>query len=57
MKAFNKKRKPKHTTRIKQGEIFGIYFGYSKKTKSYSITDSIFGSTKFKAYLLNKYVN
>ncbi|WP_373077224.1 hypothetical protein [Fusobacterium varium] len=57
MKAWNKKRKPKHTTRIKQGEIFGIYFGYSKKTKSYSITDSIFGSTKFKAYLLTKYVN
>lgn len=57
MKAFNKKRKPKHTTKVKWREGIWRYEAVYKHSKSEGITDNIFGKEKFKAYHTNNYIN
>lgn len=52
MKAFNKKNKRKHTTKVKGFEVLGAFFTICKSSKAMSIADGIFGETcsKFKSY-------
>lgn len=57
MKAFNKKRKPKHTTKVKWREGIWRYEAIYKHSKSEGLTDEIFGTDKFKAYHTNNYIN
>lgn len=50
MKAFNRKRKMKHTTKGKWKEILFWDEFLVKNTKSKSETDELLGNVKFKAY-------
>lgn len=50
MRAWNRKRKKKHTTRIKWIEFWGTYFFENRNTKAKSETDDFFGDIKFRAY-------
>lgn len=57
MEAWNKKKKEKYTTKGRWQEVFGEYYFSIKYSKSLSITDNLFGSSKFKAYRIMQYIN
>lgn len=57
MKAWNKKKKDRYSTKGKWQEIFSEYYFSIKYSKSLSITDNLFGSSKFKAYRIIQYIN
>lgn len=57
MKAFNKKRKTKHTTKVKWKMCFWDHGAIYKYTKSQGLADNLFGEDKFKAYHTNNYIN
>ena len=57
MKAFNRKKKDKYSIKGKWQEVFGEYYFFIKYSKSLSITDNLFGSSKFKAYKIIQYIN
>lgn len=57
MKAFNRKKKDRYSTKGKWQEVFSEYYFSIKYSKSLSITDNLFGSSKFKAYRIIQYIN
>lgn len=57
MKAFNKKIKPKHTTKVKWKEGIFMHLATYRNSKSKGLSDEIFGNDKFKAYYTNNYIN
>lgn len=57
MKAWNKKKKDRYSTKGKWQEVFSKYYFSIKYSKSLSITDNLFGSSKFKAYRIIQYIN
>ncbi|WP_338948072.1 hypothetical protein [Fusobacterium varium] len=57
MKAFNKKRKNKHTTKTKWLKGIYMHFAVYRNSKSYSLSDGIFGNYKAKAYCRLNFIN
>lgn len=57
MKSWNKKRKPKHTTKAKWKKGIFMCLATYRNSKSKGLSDEIFGNDKFKAYYTNNYIN
>ncbi|MGN0942535.1 hypothetical protein [Fusobacterium varium] len=57
MKAWNKKRQPKHTTKVKWMKGIFMHLATYRNSKSKGLSDEIFGSDKFKAYYTVNYIN